>query len=99
LRLSSTTFQWSREGGEIGGSQYPDAGTLTFSPICHSDAREYRCTATFASPYLNGTYTATGRVKVAVVRKSHACMNYVSSITIMHFKWRDRDTPANILRI
>jgi hypothetical protein len=72
LRLSSTTFQWRGEGGEIRGSQNPDAGTLTFSQLRPIDAGEYRCTATFASPYLTGTYTATGSVTVAVVRKPHA---------------------------
>jgi hypothetical protein len=72
LRLFSTRFQWGREDGRIGGSEDPDAGTLTFSRIRPSDAGEYRCTATFESPYLTGTYTTTGSVTVAVVRKPHA---------------------------
>jgi hypothetical protein len=72
LRLSSTRFQWSREDRRMGGSEDPVAGTLTFSQIRHSDTGEYRCTATFESPYLTGTYTTTGSVTVAVVRKPHA---------------------------
>jgi hypothetical protein len=87
LTPTNQRFQWSRgDSREIRGSQNPDAGTLTFSQIRHSDAGEYRCTASYESPHLTGTYTATGIVMIVIIRKPIA---WYTMLTVMHLMTYD----------
>ena len=72
-------FRWDEVGGAFAILR---VATLTFNPLRHADAGEYRCTHNFASPYLVHTRTVTVTATVAVNRKLQHTLHIFLAIII-----------------
>ena len=70
LAATNETLQWEGLGGVDEMFLDPMANdTLTFNPLSRDNAGEYRCNASFDSPYLIGTSHVTISFNITVTSK------------------------------
>ena len=70
LAATNRTFQWERVDSMDDTLQGTIAdNTLTFNPLSHDYAGEYRCNASFDSPYLIGSQYVMTSFNITVTSK------------------------------
>ena len=70
LAATNRTIQWERVDSMYDMLQNPTPNdTLTFKPLSRDDAGEYRCTASFDSPYLIGAHHMMQSFNVLITSK------------------------------
>ena len=70
LAATNWTFQWGRiDSSDDMLQDFIANDTLIFNPLRRCDAGEYRCSASFDSPYLIGTRYVTTSFNITVTSK------------------------------